>query len=376
MTWERLQVKTDKACSGDDATDSFLLPKARAIGSMVLVMEAQNAATHNAPDAVAAETVISSIEKIEVSTGDRVIKSYSAEVALALATYRYGRSPHCNLTQVGAAKQIVAIPILFDRYAHDPLCALPAPLYDSVQFSIDFDFNATDAGAATAFEAGGAYHRYDLYMDVMPKVHTDSLRRMMVIEDKKKQNYATKAAGWDLINLSTSDDRQMRQIMLHCYLAGEPEGGCIEAVELHVNGQTKKAGTWDQWQMENARQCKLDFERNIRTQAQGTDDQLFTRIPAVEPVYTPQSTGAISDPFLTLDDDKVTLDPQTADDLGLLACRSPVIPCTMIMDFDPDLSLKHLLDMHVKKLQLNVKNATASGAMQVHEQMITPALLR
>jgi len=343
---------------------------------MVLVMEAQNDATHNAPDAVAAETVISSIEKIEVSAGDRVVKSYDAEVALALATYRYGRSPHCNLTQVGAAKQVVAIPILFDRYAHDPLCALPAPLYDSVEFSISFDFNATDAGAATAFEAGGAYHRYALYMDVMPKVHTDSLKRMLVIEDKKKRNYTTKAAGWDLIDLTLSKERSMRQVMLHCYLAGAPEGGCIEATELHVNGKTMRAGTWDQWQMENARQCRLDFERNIRTQAQGTDDQLFTRIPAVEPVFTPQSTGAVSNPFLTIDDDKVTIDPTTADDLGILACRSPVIPCTMIMDFDPDLSLKYLLDMNVKKLQLNVKNATVSGAMQVHEQTVTPALLR
>ena len=341
---------------------------------MVLCMEAQNDSTHNAPDAVAPETVISSIEKIEVIAGDRVIKSYTAEVALALATYRYGRSPYVNLTQVGGAKQIANIPILFDRFAHDPLCALPAPLYDAVEFAITFNFDATDSGGATAFEAGGAYHRYDLYMDIMPKVHTDSLRRMRVIEDKKKQNYTTKAAGWDLINLSTSDDRQMRQIMLHCYLAGSPEGDCIEQVELHVDTETKRAGTWEQWQMENARQCRLDFERNIKTQAQGTDDQLFTRIPSVEPVFFPQSTGAVSNPFLTIDDDKVTIDPTTADDLGILSCRSPTIPCTMIMDFDPDLSLRHLLSMNYKKLQLNIKNGTASGALQVHEQTITPAV--
>ena len=378
--WERIAVKTDKACSGDEATDSFLLPKARAIGSMVLVMRAKNAATHNAPDAVAAENIISSVEKIEVSTGDRVFKSYSAEAAMALATYRYGREPYNNQTQFTGGTyptgwQEAHIPILFDRFASDSRCALPAPLYDSIQLDISFDFNTTDAGAEAAFLTGGANHRYDLYMDIMPKVHTDSLKSMYVIEDKKKLNYTTRAAGWDLIDLSLSKERNMRQIMLQCYLAGAPEGGCIKNVELHIDGQTKQTNSWTRWQMENARQCKLDFERNILMMAQTTDDQLFTKIPAVTPQYTPQSTGAVSNPFLTIDDDKVTLDPQTADDIGILSCRSPVIPMTMFMDFDPDMSLNQLLNMNVGKLQLNVKNSTASGALVVYEQTVSPAVI-
>lgn len=382
--FERLVVKDDKASSGDTDTDSFLLPKSRAIGDMLLVIRAKNAATHNASDACKAETVLSSVESIEVRTGDRTFKSYSADVALAHATYRYGREPYCNLTQVAGGTypvgwQEVAIPISFSRFNHDPLCGLPAPLYTGLEIAIKYDFNTTDAGGKTAFLTGAANHRYDLYVDLMPHMHTSSLQNLKVIEQLKRQNYTTRAAGSDLINLTTSKDKLLRNVLVRSYLTGVDEGDTLSELAVLVEGEEVAEDTWRHWQNRNAEDCELDYMRKVSTKAQTTDDVYYSTIPDAEVTNQAESTG-VESAYFVVTGDQISMDAAagagyTADDLGELFIRSNVVPATAIIDFDRNLTMGDLLDIDVKKLQLKILNSGVDGAAEVHETFVAPAII-
>ena len=378
----RLNVKDDAASLGDTDQTTFLLPNSRAISELLLVVRAKNAATHNASDACVAETVLEALEKIEIRTGDRVFKSYSADVAMALATYRAGREPYCNLTQVAGGTypvgwQEVAIPIQFNRFGEDPACGLPAPLYTGLELSLKYDFDTTDAGGKTAFLTGAANHRYDLYAEMMPHMHESSLRNLKVLTNLKRQNYTTRANGSDLINLTTSPHKQLRKVLVRAYKTGVAEGTLFEELDILVDGNVIAEDLWRHWQNRNAEDCTLDFMRKVRTKAQTTDDIYYSMIPDAEVVNQAISTG-VESAYLAVTGDQILMDAAagagyTADDLGELFIRSNVIPATAIIDFDRANTMADLLNINVSKLHLRVLNAGADGAAEIHEEWIEPA---
>lgn len=377
--FQRLVVKEDSATLGNTDTSTFLLPNSLAISELLLVIRSQNDSTHNAPDACAAQTVLEALEKIEVRTGDRVFKSYTADVAMALATYRYGREPKCDLTQVGGTTyptgwQEVAIPIQFNRFGEDPMCGLPAPLYTGLELSLKYDFSTTDAGGKTAFEDGAAYHRYDLYAELMPHMHTSSLQKLKVLTNMKRQNYTTRANGTDLINLTTSPHKMLRNILVRAYKTGVDEGTLFEELDVLVDGQVVAEDTWRHWQNRNAEDCELDFMRKVNIKAQTEHDVYYSTIPDVQATFQAISTGA-EDMYLATTGDQVAMASQTADDLGELFLRSDVIPATAIIDFDRNLSLRDLLNINVEKLHLRVLNAGAAGDAEIYESFVEPAVL-
>ncbi len=351
---------------------------------MLLVIRAKNGATHNAPDACAAETVLSAVEKIEVRTGDRTFKSYSADVAMALATYRYGREPYCNLTQVAGGTypvgwQEIAIPISFSRFPEDPLCGLPAPIYTGLEIAIKYDFNTTDADSNVAFLTGAANHKIDLYANMMPHMHTASLSHLRVLTSLKRQNYTTRANGTDLINLTTSKDKLLRNVLVRAYKTGVAEGTLFNELAIEVEGVEIMEDTWRHWQNRNAEDCELDFLRKVCTKAQTTDDIYYSTIPDAEVVCQAISTGAES-AYLAVTGDQILMDAGaggglTADDLMELFIRSNVVPATAIIDFDRNMTMSDLLSTDVSKLHLRVGNAGADGAAEVVESFVEPAVM-
>ena len=377
--FERLIAKEDAATLGDTDTSTFLLPNSRAISEMLLVVRAQNDSTHNTPDEQVAQTVLEALERIEIRTGDRVFKSYSADVALSLATYRSGKEPYCNLTQVGGSThptgwQEVAIPIYFNRFPEDPRCGLPAPLYTGLEMALKYDFDATDANSKTAFESGAAYHRYDLYVEMMPHMDTASLHKLKVITNLKRENYTTRAAGVDLRNLTTSPHKLLRKILVRAYKTGVQEGTLINELAVLLNGDVIGEDTWRHWQNRNAEDCGLDFMRKISIKAQTEHDVYYSTIPDCEATFQAISTGA-EDMYIVVTGDQVAMASQTADDLGELFLRSNVVPATAIIDFDRNLTMNDLLDINVDKMHLRLNNAGASGAAEIHEEFIEPAKL-
>lgn len=381
MTWRKIELKGDKAVQEDVyGTDSFFLPTGHAISSMMLVARAKNESDHNAPDAIKAETVISAISEIKIEAASRVFKQYSAEVALAWATYRNGREPYTNLTQLAGDAyptgwQEIHIPIDFGRFPQDRVCGLPAPLYKGggLQMSLTYNFPVDDGNADNAFLTGAANHRYDLYADLMPKLHTDSLKGMKVIEQTRRRTYTTKAAGSDLIDMSIDPRKSVRQYLVHAYKAGIGEGVLLKELDVKLDGsETLMSGQWRQWQRMNAEDCDLEYLRTILTKANSVSDEYWSRIPNVQPMFTAKSTGS-EDVILAATGDKVTIATQTANDLGVLQLNSPVIPATAVIDFDRDLKMQNLLSMGRKKIQIKIENGTADGAAEFHEATVCPA---
>jgi len=382
MVWRRIEIKGDKAV--DNAVkgkDTFFLPVGHAISDMMLVVRAKNESDHNAPDATEAKTVISSITELKVEAGSRVFKEYSGEIALAWATYRNGVEPYNTLTQAlggtyPAGWQEVAIPIDFSRpVGEDRVCALPAPLYKAggLKLSITYDFPVDDDGGQNAFLTGAANHRYDLYANILPSLHENSLMGLKVIEQTQRRTYTTKATGSDLIDMNTGS-KQAMAYLVHAYKTGIREGVLLEKLEVLLNtSQTIAEDYWRGWQRRNALDCDLEYQRRVDMKAQTTDDEYRCKIPNVMPFLQAETTTS-EDAYLSVTGDKITINGQTADDQSMLFLDSDVIPCTAIIDFDRDNRLQNLLSMDQRKIQIKVENGTVDGAAEFHEMVLAPAV--
>lgn len=379
MVWKRIQVKKDNSFSGDDGTDVFSIGRGHAIGDMALRIRAKNAGDHNVTGTgAAAETVVEAISQIKLYAGSRVFKDYDAEICRAFATYKTGRNPHWFYTCVAGGTypvgwQEAVLPISFSRMPGDKRCMLPAPLLDSLEMSIEFDFDTADGNSENAFLTGTASHKYDLFVDVQPNLHTDSLRNMDIIVEKKKQDYTTLASGDDKIDLTISPDKRLRQLLTHVYKAGEVEGAVISDLGLKVDQVEILTDKWRQWQYQNSQDCGLGYyEQQIDHKANTTTDEIWTRIPDVMPMISPDmiTTAAHEAPFVGHSGDKVTVTTEAADDLNTVMLRSPVIPGCVFFDFDKWKDMNDLLPMGVKDLDLTFTNATATGKLRVFEQTI------
>jgi len=382
--WRRIEIKEDKAV--DNAVkgkDSFFLPTGHAISNMILSVRAKNESDHNSPDATEAKTVINSISNIRVIAGSRVFKDYSAEIAMKWATYRNSVEPYTNLTQAAggtytAGWQEVAIPLDFNRFPGDRLCALPAPLYKGggLKMEITYNFPIDDDGGQNAFLTGAANHRYDLYANVLPHLTKEQLLGLKVIEQTQRRTYTTKATGSDLIEMTTGGDgRQVMAYLINAYKTGVRENVLLSKLSVILNTkETIKEDKWNGWQWRNAEDCDLEYRRKIIMKAQTEHDEYRCKIPNVSPFYTAWATGC-HDAVITNTGDKVLISGVTADDAGMLFLNSDVIPATAIIDFNLDGRLQNLLSMNQNKIQIKVENGTADGAAEFHEMVLAPAVL-
>ena len=377
--FQRLEIKDDVAFDSEiHGKDTFFLPKARAMSSLMLSVRAKNAADHNASDACAAETVLEAISDIRIETGSRVFKQFDGQSAYDLATYRTGIPPYLDMTQVAGGTyptgwQEVLIPINFGRFPEDRVCGLPAPLYNGLQMSIEYDFDLLDANNDGAFLTGKTSHYFSLYANTFPYLHDESLRAMKVICDRKKQDYTTKATGVVPLPLTISNNNTLRQLMVSTYKAGSNEGDLLSKLTLKADKENIWTGKWNEIQRSNAEKCGLQFDRSILTKANSTSDQYYSRIPDIDEALFSAITTTSEGVSLAIDGDKVTMSPQTADDKGILRLGSSVIPTCAFIDFDPTLSMKNLLPMNYNKFQLVVENAGASGDVHIYEQTVENA---
>lgn len=363
MVWKRVQSKKNNSFNGDSGTDVFSIGRGHVIGDMQLRVRATNGANHNSADAAAQQTIIESLPEIKLYAGSRVFKNYSAEVARAFATYKTGRNPFFNWTQVGGAVQEAVIPISFSRFPGDHACALPAPLMPSLEMSIEYDFTVdADAGFATGTP------KLDLFVDVLPGMHEASMAGLQIIEELKKQDETTKASGDSKIDMTISPDKQLRQLLAHAYLAGEVEGALISDVGLKVDQTEFYTDTWKGTQYQNAADCRLNYEQIVHTQANTAHDDIYTRIPDGIGAASAITAPTVA-PYVAMTGDKALLTTDAADDLNVLSLRSRVIPATTIIDLDKTLMMTDMLNMGVKDLDFTFTNATAAGALKLYEQV-------
>ena len=343
------------------------IPRNRAISEIMLTVRCTNGATRNTTDDGERQTIIESVEEIKLSAGSRVFAHYDGQTCRDWETYRTGRTPYFKDTMTGGVAQEAVFPLVFNRYAGDPYCALPAPIYDSLELYVKHDFTVSATGG---FATGTA--KYDLYADVLPPMGTPELQNLRVIETKKKQDYTTVASGIEPIDLTIDPTRQLRRLLVSCYEKAIAEGTDITTVELQVNSETKVSDDWNRYQWQNAQDSHLKYAQNITLDPAADADIYYTKVPNVEPQFIATAAGS-EDAYLTVSGDNVTLTGVAAGEGGELRCGSQVIPATIIMDFDKDLSLRNLIPQGVKDLQVLLTQAAAGGAVQVHEQSLARA---
>jgi len=166
---------------------------------------------------------------------------------------------------------------------------------------------------------------------------------------------------------------------VRAYKTGVQEGTLLSELAVLVDGDEVAEDTWRHWQNRNAEDCELDYMRKVKTKANTTDDIYYSTIPDAEVTFQAESTTAES-AYFVVTGDQISMDSEagagfTADDYGELFIRSNVIPATALIDFDRNLTMNDLLGIDVSKLQLRVLNAGASGAAEIHEAFVEPAVI-
>ncbi len=382
------QVTGGRSFGGDEGDKTYPIPTGKAIASLWLDVICKNGANHNSADAAAQQTVIEALSKIEITTGSRVLFSGSAEVARTWATYRDGKPPHFDHTQIAGTAtdpvgwQHAMIPFYFQRYNGDPYCSLPAPLYeDGLDMIMNFDFTVSaDAGFVTNTAKFAIYAETINPIGMTAADWNTHLAGQKVLQRTKKTDYTTLASGTERIQNSTSKQHKLRTLMYHCYEAGILEGVDITDLKLEVNSVEEQYMPWKYLQQINALECGLkdNYKQTMRLKANGETDEIWTRIPDVIPAISPNmiTTAGHEAPFCAASGDKVTVTTEAADDLNTLTLMSPVIPCSAFFNFDKDLSMRHLLDMDVNEIATIVTNGGAGGALSLHEEVLAPAVYR
>lgn len=376
MVWRHVQVEQDNSFGGNSGNDTIHIPRGYAIGNLMLTVRAQNGGTRNATDDAAQQTINESMTEIKVMAGSRVIFEASGQMCQNWNTYRTGRMPYRNFDQrVGGTYpsgwQEAVYNIPFGRFPGDEAVGLPAPLYEALDLKIKYDFTVS----ATAGYATGTAKR-DLYMDVMPIKSKEQLMSMRVLEHRKVRDHTTIASGVEPVALTTDPARALRQIMVSEYTTGVAEGTDITHVAFEVNNKEVFAKEdWNAVQFQNAIDCKLNFRqvfKNIDSPAEPYTHRSI--IPNVAPIFTPLDTGA-EDVYIACTGDKVLMTGFTgAGEEGVLVLHSDVVPTCVFMDFDKNLSMRNMISRNVLDLTLNLTQGSASGAAEIHEQNIAPAM--
>jgi hypothetical protein len=376
-----VQLYKDKALSGDSGTETFPLKTNEQVIAYHMAVRAKNGATSNIVDGAAAQTVSEALTKIEIRSGSAIFKSYTGEMCRRLAAYRDGKNPHALLTQAaggtwaGHADPLLGwnqeeFPINFttrqDPYGQVTNTIFPAPLYSNLDLVLNYDFTVS---ATAGFVTGGSNHVLDLWAETLPREDDMTMKNKNVLVETKKADYTSLASGDESFDLTIDSARRLRQVFVHSYEAGIGEGVDITDLTLKVNGEYDWQGKWGLLQKINARDCKLDWNEKIYTYSSGTDDELWTRVPAPEASYTAFETGS-EDAYLSNVGDKVTIAGTTATaDNGILSIDSKVLPGMVVIDFDKDGYGRNCIDLAgIKDLDLVLTNGGADATVQIIEQ--------
>lgn len=375
-----VEIYKDKSLSGDAGTETHPLKRNDQVLEYKLKVRAKNSATGNSPDNVAMNTIESCINKIEIRSGSAIFKSYNGEINRKLAIYRNGRLPQTLHSQANGGTWAgnedptlgwseYTFPINFnlpdDPYGNKTGVMLPAPLFDSLDLVLDYNFPTT---AGAGFLTGGANKLFSLYALVKPREANETMQSKRILVEEKKHDYTSITSGDKDFGLTLDANRLMRQLMVFCYENEIGEGIDINYLKLKVNGDTFWESKWGDLQAKNAADCKLDFNYPIHLTAIGATDELFTRVPA--PVLTANTNQGTTSQSLSNTADSVTVTVNAADDTGLLNVGSNVIPAIALIDFDEDGMLMNMQPQGVKDLELILTNGGAGADVKIVEQSI------
>jgi len=375
MVWPiEVIVDNNALGSGDSGDIDIKIPRTRAISQLILTIRNKNGSTSNTDDDGALETIVNSISEIKLQAGSRVIKEYSGQACRDWDIYREGRNPQFFNTQIAGSTyptgwQEAVFPIKFGRggIPYDEICALPAPLFKSLDLKIKYDFTVD---TADGFVTGS--HKYDLVGEFLPPRSEAQLKNMMIIEQRKKFDDTSAASGDKAYALTTvqGGSQRLRQVMVSCYETGIAEGVDITKAEFSTDSTTRMVNDWNRLQWENAADCRLKFLQTIDSvYLDDSSHILYTEIPNVQPQMVAQDAGT-EDAYLSTAGDQVTVAGAAAGENVALALHSQVIPRCIFFDFDKDGSMRELIPQNLQDIELKLTHGGADGAIEIHEMRV------
>ena len=365
--WEILKLdrNTTFGTGTSSGTELIHLPRSNMIGMIYLTVRATNGSGSNAADDAEQQTVQESLSRIEIMANGESIKRYNGYDCRSIATYNMGRLPPEKRTQVGAAVQESMFPIYFNTDLADRNTIFPAPLCDSLDMEIEYNFTEdTDAGfAATGFT-------YDLYMYVLPP--DGDMQNKDIILTKYKDRYTTTAAGIKKFDLTLNKTRRLSRVYMDIYEVLIAEGVDVTDVELKVNGNTMMNCKWSNLQQINALDRKLKWNEQILIEANSTTDVIETRIPNLREhdFASYAATNRDDTEYISVAPtaDSITL-AQTNEASGALSISSDVIPAFVVLDFDRA-EIGEGISQNVNTLELLLNDAAAGASVRILEESI------
>lgn len=380
-----IKLFQNRAFEGNEGEEQLIIPKSHEYLAFYLSIRAENLADGNAADGAAMNTIESCISEINIQTDQETLKEFSGEMCRTLATYKTGKLPHTLHTQANGTTYVQGdptsgwsenmFPIHFNDPVRDPYgdrtkMMLPAPLYDSLVMNINYDFPTT---STKGFYDGGQYKMLSLHALVRDKEDVGSMMNRNVLVEAAPLDHTTLATGNTNHDLTIEPGARLLAVTISDYLAGISEGVGVTDVAHKVNGVTQQLGKWGDIQSRNAIDCNLAYRHRIHAVAIGTDDELWTRIPAVYGTLDNVTDPANNCTFLEYTaDDKVTLNTAAADDVNVLNLKSDVLPRTVVLDYNLDgNSLVHGVQLdNARTSQLVLTNGSAGHAVQIIESIL------
>ena len=350
-----------QAFPADAGTVTIPIKRTHQIADLVLEVRATNGANHNAADNARQQEITEAIQRIKLQSGSKVYYDTSGEMNMHYNAYRSGKYPAELHDQGDAAIQEQTFPIPFGIDPGDDEMSLPAPLMDSLDMVIDYDFTIdADAGFAT----GTGY--YSIYAWVWPAEPVNVMEDKSFLVCEKKHDWTTLAAGDHNFDMTLDERRMLRQIICWCYENEIGEGVDITDVGLKVDSELIAEYSWCELQKQNANDCNLTWERLWHLHANTANDEIWTRVP--EP--TVQLTSSQATAFITVVADSVTVTVNAADDTTDMLLKSERIPGTVVLDFDRNKSMRHLQPQGVRDIDFIISQGGAGGDVDVLEQSV------
>lgn len=370
--WRRLEIENDITLSGYQGTKRVTLPRERSIGAIELDVMGVNAATSNSSDGDTdgeQYDVRRAIEGLKVKSGKRVFYDTNGIQNRNIMTYETGRLPHEIRTQAAGASQYARFTIPFWVEPMYPNTALPAPMLNSLDFEIAYNFvnqDATVGWASTGHQINCAVWLYD-YEESDEALANKQFR---VIE--QKHDHTSLASGVSPFTLSQDAMRSLRRLYIEAYKVSVAEGGIISDVQVKQKNDEIYASKWTAIQAGNAEDCKLNWLQHMIATAESTTDIIYTRVPnALHGNY--QTYGNANDDnteYITSLAAGVYTMVNTDAEIGWLSWLAKEIPTMAVIDWDLLKDLANMVPMS-PKTELFLTNAAASGEVKVVEESIS-----
>lgn len=370
--WRRLEIENDITLSGYNGTKRVTLPRERSIGAIELDVKGVNAATSNSSDGDTdgeQYDVRRAIEGLKVKSGKRVFYDTNGIQNRNIMTYETGRLPWEIRDQGAGASQYARFTMPFWVEPMYPKTALPAPMLNSLDLEIAYNFvnqDATVGWASSGHQINCAVWLYD-YEESDEELAAKQFR---VIE--QKHDHTSLASGVSPFTLSQDEMRSLRRLYIEAYKLSTAEGGIISNIQVKQKNDEIYASKWTAIQAGNAEDCHLSWRQAIKLKAESTDDLIYTRVPnLIHGNYQPlDAIDADHTECVDLLANGVYTMVNTDAEVGHLHFSAQEIPTMAVIDWDLLKDLANMVPMG-PKTELFLTNAAVSGEVKVVEESIS-----